>query len=449
MCGIVCVNASGKKCRASKVAFRRYEGQKKRGNEGYGCVSMSHGKVTNLYRSEDEAGIRKILSDKGSMILFHHRKPTSTPNYTECTHPIFVSNEKLEYDYYVVHNGIIENALFLKGEYEKLGFEYTTEVQEMYKTKGKIYEGKTTKFNDSESLAIDLAVAIEEGRTEIKSRGSIAFVALQVDKNTKDVGTIFFGRNNRNPLVLDESDGGFILSSEGEGNEIEAHKLFAYDTKSKKVTSSDLMIGINYPVPPPAKVPYDKPDERQRSLYWEEEEREAMGFLPPPSRSGNGSHHATHDIMRNVASEFARGRTKMSKKERTRYKYGIVESTMTVYNRYGLKDDITFKVQGCFLYRTRIDISRIATLYQHEWEWYLRVIRDYDQMVEMIRYNTKMKIPFEKDLCISKLKSLSVELESITRTVNKRPLGDDFEIMTDRERTEKVGSRLKWEESEQ
>jgi len=43
------------------------------------------------------------------MIIAHHRYPTSTKNLINQTHPIQVSNELLEHDYLVIHNGVITN----------------------------------------------------------------------------------------------------------------------------------------------------------------------------------------------------------------------------------------------------------------------------------------------------------------------------------------------------
>ena len=132
MCGIV-AGFSKKGKRISKSIMKRYLAQKHRGSQGFGYVMYykdGKGGSISVGRSIDEAGIRtQIMNENSSIGLFHHRLPTSTPNVEEATHPIFVSNEELDYDYFVVHNGVIRNADELKKKHEDLGYEYTTVIE--------------------------------------------------------------------------------------------------------------------------------------------------------------------------------------------------------------------------------------------------------------------------------------------------------------------------------
>ncbi len=146
---------------AKKKIRKLYFHQKSRGTSGYGYVSVAEGKVGTA-RAIDEKGIMEFLNEEQSnTILFHHRTPTSTPNVVESTHPIEVKNKILEHDYYVAHNGIISNADTLKKKHEGLGFEYTTELEKVWKTKKNHYYKDEVIFNDSEALAIEVALVIE------------------------------------------------------------------------------------------------------------------------------------------------------------------------------------------------------------------------------------------------------------------------------------------------
>lgn len=255
MCGIVFVHQNKELGKATRRAFKIYEAQKKRGTEGYGCIVADNMKITKVERSQLENGIRKIRHEAGNLALFHHRLPTSTPNLEECTHPIFVSNSKLKYDYYVVHNGVISNAKELKTKYEELGFEYNTSViiRKEYVTKTTTYTDttETKQFNDSESLAIDLALAIEGDKDGIESKGSIAFVVLQVDKNKDKIQKIFFGRNVRNPLKITSNQKQLLLSSETGDKDVEPQVLFCYDPYSHNITKRDFNIDAYVPVSSP------------------------------------------------------------------------------------------------------------------------------------------------------------------------------------------------------
>jgi hypothetical protein len=70
---------------------------------------------------------------------------------------------------------------------------------------------------------------LEKKQEEFQTRGSVAFIALQVEKNTKNVLKVFYGRNYANPLKLFKNNKTFMLSSEGSGDDIETHIIYSYD----------------------------------------------------------------------------------------------------------------------------------------------------------------------------------------------------------------------------
>lgn len=159
----------------------------------------------------------------------HHRAPTSSNNKLSQTHPLIVDNGSLKYKYAFVHNGIISNAEDVKKAHEKLGFEYLTEYKQEWSN-----AEPDIKFNDSESLAIELARYIEKQTDTIATSGSIAFIGIQINRKTNKVLKVFFGRNT-SPLNLSASRGKIRLSSEGKGNAILANTLYTFEPNNYKL----------------------------------------------------------------------------------------------------------------------------------------------------------------------------------------------------------------------
>lgn len=387
MCGIILVYQNKELGRASKRAFNLYQAQIKRGTQGYGCVMVDNNKVDTIYRSQYESGIKKIMSHKGNMALFHHRTPTSTPNLEECTHPMFISNEKLEYDYYVIHNGVISNAEELRKKYEALGFEYNTVIKKIvsYKSKHSTYEDEITeKFNDTESFAIDLVLSIEGGKKALDSKGSIAFIALQVEKTTEKVVNIFFGRNSRNPLKIVDEQSRFILSSDGDGKEVVDHTLFCYDPKTKSITQSFLDIDGYLP-------PRDNSEDRtpsNRKLFDNDDyKRSHMGFLPQGSRANNKT---------------------------------ILDSQIRIKISDGITELIQFQTQGDYIYKTNILVQDADKLYLGDWRWYKRILSEMEIIVGQIKCLKKSDLPSYKSRLIDLVKKRAQEFKTMSKAINSR-----------------------------
>lgn len=241
MCGIIHCKKTNKNESAKKLVIKRYEKQKTRGTQGYGYVELKAGYVVAIIRTQTEKEImEKLEKSTADEILFHHRTPTSTPNIIESTHPILVSNKSLKYNYYVVHNGMISNDDTLRDEHIKQGFEYTTDLQKQYVSKNMVYN-EAMIWNDSESVAIDLCQAIETGK-EMTSKGSIAIIALQFEKTTGKAIALYFGRNNGNPLKIENDKNFFSLSSET-GKDLKTDNLYRFDYATNKITEEVKKIG--------------------------------------------------------------------------------------------------------------------------------------------------------------------------------------------------------------
>jgi len=212
-----------------KKLIKKYNKQRARGSEGFGILNVAkNGKVEVIRETDEQKFINQLskLKDKGGKFCFvHHRFPTSTKNYKSQTHPIKVENKSLEFDYYVLHNGVISNTNELKDHHDKLKFDYSTLLT--YKTVMSSFVGKSTSFdydwNDSNSLAIELARFLEGQIKDLTSvKGSFAFIVIQTTKKGV-LNKVFVGRNSGNPLMIDEF-GSF--GSEIGTSEIVAGKIF-------------------------------------------------------------------------------------------------------------------------------------------------------------------------------------------------------------------------------
>ncbi len=230
MCGIIYVK-SNNGLRVSKKILKLYDKQRSRGSDGFGYVAIKNGIIKEHVLREKEHEIRQVIKDSdANETLYHHRLPTSTQNLYEAAHPIKVDHPSLKHVYYVAHNGVITNAKTLYDAHKKEGYEYTTELRKETRivTRDRsIHDSVEIKFNDSEALAIELARYVEGLSKEIGTRGSVAFIMLQVDRNTGKTLKVFFGRNTGNPLYFTKNNDMFVLKSAAEGGkEVEENNIF-------------------------------------------------------------------------------------------------------------------------------------------------------------------------------------------------------------------------------
>lgn len=238
MCGILFAKSLDK-TPVNKLIINQYQNQKSRGVEGFGVVYLEDGKVMVERATEPLKFLLDLHPKVGTpsdMILAHHRYPTSSPNKTGQTHPILVSNDILKYNYLIVHNGIIHNSEERKKVHESLNIPYTTQI----------VVNAITKFNDSESLAIDLALLFEKKIEKIESRGSAAFAGIQIDKKTQKPVTMFFGRNDGNPLHYSRNQKTILLSSEGVGEETIPDTMTMIDLTDPKLKQKTIKLKIPY-----------------------------------------------------------------------------------------------------------------------------------------------------------------------------------------------------------
>lgn len=241
MCGIIHCKKQNKNEKANKLVIKRFEKQRSRGTQGFGYVEIKNGIVVAEVRTQTEKEImEKLEKSEADEIMFHHRLPTSTPNIIESTHPIRVFNDNLKYGYYVVHNGVIRNDEELREQQVKDGFEYTTELKKQFVTNKNVYS--EIMWNDSEAVAIDFCQAIETSK-KMTSEGSIAIVALQFEKKSGKAIALYFGRNEGNPLKI-ENDANFLSISSESGKDLKTNTLYRYDYSKNAISESKMTIGI-------------------------------------------------------------------------------------------------------------------------------------------------------------------------------------------------------------
>jgi predicted glutamine amidotransferase len=236
MCGIIFAKSLDGSP-VNRIVVDQFEDQKSRGTEGFGLVLELPDKTLQVERSTETI---KFLIDAhpkfnpSPMIMAHHRTPTSSPNYRSQTHPILVSNELLKYDYLIEHNGQIYNDDERRKDHLTMGFLYTTDIK----------YGQLDKFNDSESLAIDIALYIEQLTDKVEARGNAAYAGLQIDKVTKQPVNMFFGRNWSNPLHYSRDQKLIMLSSEGKGEMVEDGTITFIDLRSPKLKQKSYKLEI-------------------------------------------------------------------------------------------------------------------------------------------------------------------------------------------------------------
>jgi len=229
MCGII-FGATLNKRSVADFILNQYEDQQSRGSRGFGVALEDEKGAIKILRSTEPLKFFFDVQTEGKnapLILAHHRQPTSSENKCSQTHPILVDHKSFKFRWLIVHNGVISNKDELKKNHDELGFPYTT-VRQKNET--------TEEFNDSESLAIEVARYLEGKSQIILAEGSAAWIALKVDKNTNKPLGLYFARRS-NPLRLSFTNNMLFLASELDiklSNSIDEKKLYSVDLTKKK-----------------------------------------------------------------------------------------------------------------------------------------------------------------------------------------------------------------------
>lgn len=223
MCGLIGVFSTNEKTRANQIATNIYQDQFKRGSQGYGIIKINKSHKYEIKRSTEPFRFYYDLDKSNTNnIVVHHRNPTATPNLLSQTHPIFVTNDLLDKDYLIVHNGVVTDCNTLKEKHTKLGFFYTTNIWMQEKN-----EKPEIKFNDSESFAIEMALQLENKNPKLELPYSYAFIGIAINKKTQIVEKVIFGHSGLNPLKMANNQHQLIISSEGLGHGLDTDILYS------------------------------------------------------------------------------------------------------------------------------------------------------------------------------------------------------------------------------
>lgn len=199
--------------------LQQFDAQRSRGTEGFGYFD---GQEMNMFKAANENKILKALVKyNSSLILFHHRRPTSTINVKRAAHPFSTKDYFGDTQYILVHNGHVSNSYSLQHKHAEAGIEYQSLLQD-------------GTFNDSEALLWDFALTMEGKQDSLKAYGGIAFVCIKTVKGRLD--KLYFGRNT-SPLNLNRLKDSVELSSEGKGEPITPGWLYTYNYKLNRLTS--------------------------------------------------------------------------------------------------------------------------------------------------------------------------------------------------------------------
>lgn len=223
MCGIVYAHSFAGNP-VNNLVMQQFDAQRARGTDGFGLYD---GQENHIVKHSKEDGILKwLVKYDSNLLMFHHRYPTSTINVKRAAHPFSTGDYFGDTQYVLVHNGVIRNSDELFEEHQELGIEYKSLLQDW-------------EFNDSEALAWDFARYMEGQKKEVTARGAVAFVCVKLVKGKLE--KLYFGRNS-NPLNMERTDGGIMLSSQGPGEAIERDTLYTWNYQLKRLTKRPLKL---------------------------------------------------------------------------------------------------------------------------------------------------------------------------------------------------------------
>ena len=222
MCGIISAKNLKDSHPVNELVKIYYQNQKGRGQQGFGFIGLSKERI-DTYRATNERGIMKYLNQyQYDEIIFHHRMPTSTQNTLKGTHPFIT--EMAGKRYYFMHNGHIQNAEELKQRHSKRGIAYSS-------------IGKDG-FNDSEALAWDFCLWLNNQQAKVEAEGSVAFACLEVSKETSRAERLYFYRNSGAQLRIYRDKTLFLLASEGSYPLIRENRLYFWDYQEGQIKRS-------------------------------------------------------------------------------------------------------------------------------------------------------------------------------------------------------------------
>lgn len=203
MCGILgCVVVDGDRSSVMETLFNIFHNQKTRGTQGAGISINNTGSKLFRFRSIEPYRLFAVHNQKvwdnlkqGSLVLFHHRYPTSSPNELKYNHPIASEDGKV----HVIHNGILSNEHEL---FDELKDNHT------FETKDK--EGN--RFTDTE-VVVHVFEEVYKGKKE-----NIIKALEHVYKKVKGSYALAYNIEGEDKIYLIKNSMPIIISKDEAGN---------------------------------------------------------------------------------------------------------------------------------------------------------------------------------------------------------------------------------------
>lgn len=198
----------------------QFEKQRHRGTQGFGVFD---GQEKNLMRTPKEKKIMSWLRRyPSSMLMFHHRIPTSTINVKKACHPFSTRDYFGNAQYVLIHNGWVTNDGELRDLHLKQGITYQSDL----------HDGT---FNDSEALLWDMALYLEGKQAQPDAEGNLTFICMKLVDGKPH--SLYFGRNSY-PLNMYFTGSELSLSSEGMGGAIQNNTLYTFNYRNKTLKTA-------------------------------------------------------------------------------------------------------------------------------------------------------------------------------------------------------------------
>ncbi len=176
------------------------------------------------------------------------------------------------------HNGVIRNTNELHEAHEKLGIEYSSEMLKAFVTKNGDQYVHGVAWNDSESLAIETALALDGKKKQIETEGPAAVIGLQT-KGKKVINRFFF-RNTLNPLKWHEDKVMISITSNGAGEVILPGDIYKINEKGGGygIISEKFPQFLSYK-PTPVVTTYHSRGHWEDGAWVRNEDDTTMGYL--------------------------------------------------------------------------------------------------------------------------------------------------------------------------
>ena len=207
MCGILGIAVNEMNTEVLKTLYDVFSAQANRGVEG-GGISINN-KDLYRFRSVSPYRIFSIYNFSvwkkikvGDRVLFHHRRPTSSPNLPKHNHPIANNSGTM----HLIHNGVIWNADTL---YNELKTEFTFETEGTDKLR--------KCFTDSEVMVHLIDKYMKKGQdivTAIKNMYEKVSGSYAIAINIKDDENIYLFSHSNPINISKDKFGNFYFSSE-------------------------------------------------------------------------------------------------------------------------------------------------------------------------------------------------------------------------------------------